>query len=186
MGEEYAESAPFQYFVSHGDPALIEAVRNGRKEEFTRFDWKGEIPDPQSEQTFLDSKVNWHLHNQGSHHILWKFYKELLLLRRDVAALATLDKDALEVESYSEQKVLLVKRRKDSSRVFAAFNFDSEAKQVMLPVPTGRWKRILDSGEHKWGGSGDQPAEILMSKGEIQVSLSGYSFLIFEKISGED
>ena len=185
MGEEYAESAPFQYFVSHGDPALIEAVRNGRKEEFTRFDWKGEIPDPQSEQTFLDSKVNWHLHNQGSHHILWKFYKELLLLRRDVAALATLDKDSLEVESYSEQKVLLVMRRKDSSRVFAAFNFDSEAKQVMLPVPTGRWKRILDSGEHKWGGSGDQPAEILMSKGEIQVSLSGYSFLIFENLSGE-
>ncbi len=34
MGEEYGETAPFQYFVSHGDPDLVEAVRQGRREEF--------------------------------------------------------------------------------------------------------------------------------------------------------
>ena len=27
MGEEYGETAPFQYFVSHSDPGLVEAVR---------------------------------------------------------------------------------------------------------------------------------------------------------------
>ena len=31
MGEEYAETSPFQYFVSHQDPGLIEAVRKGRQ-----------------------------------------------------------------------------------------------------------------------------------------------------------
>ena len=31
MGEEYGEEAPFLYFVSHSDPALIEAIRQGRK-----------------------------------------------------------------------------------------------------------------------------------------------------------
>ena len=33
MGEEYAEEAPFLYFVSHGDADLIRAVREGRKLE---------------------------------------------------------------------------------------------------------------------------------------------------------
>src|SRR5574341_367200 len=41
MGEEYGEEAPFLYFVSHSDPDLIEAVRKGRKQEFTAFNWKG-------------------------------------------------------------------------------------------------------------------------------------------------
>ena len=30
MGEEWGEPAPFQYFTSHSDAALIEAVRRGR------------------------------------------------------------------------------------------------------------------------------------------------------------
>jgi len=34
MGEEYAEEAPFLYFVSHSDPELIEATRAGRRMEF--------------------------------------------------------------------------------------------------------------------------------------------------------
>ncbi|MBD3290350.1 malto-oligosyltrehalose trehalohydrolase, partial [candidate division KSB1 bacterium] len=41
MGEEYGESSPFLYFVSHGDPNLIKAVREGRKSEFKSFRWKG-------------------------------------------------------------------------------------------------------------------------------------------------
>ena len=59
MGEEYGEKAPFQYFVSHSDPSIIEAVRKGRGDEFSSFEWAGELPDPQSEKTFLDSKLDW-------------------------------------------------------------------------------------------------------------------------------
>src|SRR5205823_2004810 len=58
MGDEYGETAPFQYFVSHTDPRLIEAVRHGRKAEFSSFKWTGEPPDPQDEQTFERSKLN--------------------------------------------------------------------------------------------------------------------------------
>ena len=52
MGEEYGEEAPFQYFISHGDAALIDAVRNGRRGEFASFGWLGEPPDPQDEKLF--------------------------------------------------------------------------------------------------------------------------------------
>ena len=56
MGDEYGETAPFQYFVSHSDPSLIEAVRKGRREEFAAFKWKGEPPDPQDEGTFSNGR----------------------------------------------------------------------------------------------------------------------------------
>ena len=47
MGEEYGEVAPFQYFISHLDAQLVDAVRRGRREEFAAFAWQGEPPDPQ-------------------------------------------------------------------------------------------------------------------------------------------
>src|SRR5690349_24556369 len=37
MGEEWSEPNPFLYFVSHTDPQLAEAVRKGRKKEFSAF-----------------------------------------------------------------------------------------------------------------------------------------------------
>ena len=46
MGEEYGETAPFQYFTDHGDPALVEAVRKGRRAEFASFAWEGEVARP--------------------------------------------------------------------------------------------------------------------------------------------
>jgi maltooligosyltrehalose trehalohydrolase len=65
MGQEYGEQAPFQYFVSHTDPDLVEAVRRGRREEFRSFDWAGEVPDPQDAGTFLRSKLRAEAVEQG-------------------------------------------------------------------------------------------------------------------------
>lgn len=55
MGEEHGETAPFQYFVSHGDPDLVEAVRRGRRAEFAL---DGGVPDPQDPATFERSRVD--------------------------------------------------------------------------------------------------------------------------------
>lgn len=43
MGEESGETAPFLYFIDHGDPALVEAVRRGRRAEFASFAWEGKF-----------------------------------------------------------------------------------------------------------------------------------------------
>ena len=60
QGEEWATSAPFQYFTDHGDPGLGQAVSEGRRGEFGDFGWKPEdVPDPQAEETFLRSKLPW-------------------------------------------------------------------------------------------------------------------------------
>ncbi|MBX6333569.1 MAG: malto-oligosyltrehalose trehalohydrolase, partial [Gemmatimonadaceae bacterium] len=58
MGEEYGETHPFQYFVSHTDPALVEAVRRGREAELESFAWEGPIPDPGAEATFTRSVLD--------------------------------------------------------------------------------------------------------------------------------
>ena len=61
MGEEWGETHPFLYFVSHTDPDLAEAVRKGRKAEFAAFHTQGEAPDPMAEETFQNSKLQWPL-----------------------------------------------------------------------------------------------------------------------------
>src|SRR5262249_10339999 len=45
MGEEYGETNPFQYFISHGDESLAAAVRDGRRAELSSFAWAGDVPD---------------------------------------------------------------------------------------------------------------------------------------------
>ena len=178
MGEEYAESAPFQYFVSHGDPALIEAVRTGRKNEFAEFGWAGDIPDPQSEATFLGCKLNWKLHAEGRHRVLWKFYQELLRLRRDVSPLTNLDKDAMEVTPFTDQKVLLVRRWDASGQVLIVHSFDRIRASVNLPVPAGKWHTVLDSNEERWQGDGGATNGKPQSHGEIQLDLTPWAFLV--------
>ena len=181
MGEEYSERAPFEYFVSHRDPSLVEAVRRGRKDEFARFGWTGDIPDPQSEATFLGSKLHWDLQTVGNHRILWHFYQELLRIRRTVPPLAELDKNAVEVTSFADQKVLLVRRWKASSQVLIVGHFGQVPTELLLPIPPGRWHRTLDSAQERWGDKGCETPAVIESRGEVQLPLNPWAFLVFAK-----
>ncbi|MEX0836382.1 MAG: malto-oligosyltrehalose trehalohydrolase, partial [Nitriliruptor sp.] len=87
MGQEHGETAPFQYFVSHTDPDLVEAVRTGRRREFAYFADQGEAPDPQAVETFERSKVDWSLRAAGDHATLLEVYRELLRWRRELPAI---------------------------------------------------------------------------------------------------
>jgi hypothetical protein len=90
MGEEYGEPSPFQYFVSHSDPELVEAVRQGRRREFEAFAWKADPPDPQDPATRNAGVLRWELRSEGRHRRLLELYTELLALRRRHPALGTL------------------------------------------------------------------------------------------------
>ncbi|HEY1201494.1 MAG TPA: malto-oligosyltrehalose trehalohydrolase, partial [Niastella sp.] len=61
MGEEYGEKNPFLYFTSHSEQELIDNLREGRRREFAHFNWEGEVPDPQTEEVFNQSKLTWKL-----------------------------------------------------------------------------------------------------------------------------
>ncbi|HEY7530674.1 MAG TPA: malto-oligosyltrehalose trehalohydrolase, partial [Gemmatimonadota bacterium] len=87
QGEEYGETNPFLYFTSHGDPALVEAVREGRRREFASFAWAGEVPDPQAEETFARSRIDPSRAGRPPHAGLLALHRELLRLRREEPAL---------------------------------------------------------------------------------------------------
>jgi maltooligosyltrehalose trehalohydrolase len=82
MGEEYGETAPFQFFTDHDDPAIAQATREGRRREFAKFAaFKGDdIPDPQALETFERSK----LRPERGDPNLTALYAELIALRRDL------------------------------------------------------------------------------------------------------
>ncbi len=186
MGEEYGELARFPYFVSHEDPALIEAVRRGRREEFARFNWSGDIPDPQTGATFFSAKLNWKLKDSGRHRTLWLFYQELLRLRRDIPSLARRDKNTLEAVVLRDEKFFLVERWDASNRVFVAFHFNEEPTEVTIPVSRGRWHKQLDSAEEQWGGKGSQTRATLESRGEVRLASGPWAFLVFEQTVESD
>src|SRR2546430_1887655 len=78
MGDEWGCRQPFLFFFDF-DGELGEAVRNGRREEFSRFrSFTGHIPDPLAESTFKASTLDWSKADQ-----VWlAHYKNLLTLRQ--------------------------------------------------------------------------------------------------------
>jgi maltooligosyltrehalose trehalohydrolase len=142
MGEEYGETAPFQYFTSHSDADLIEAVRKGRREEFDDFIWEGEAPDPHDEETFRRSKLNRALLDREEHAAMWELYRSLLALRRETPALRSLDLGAVQTHANDERGVLFVLR---GDAVLLAFNFSETSQSMTLPF-AGGWKPLLESG----------------------------------------
>lgn len=180
MGEEYGEDAPFLYFVSHSDPGLIQAVREGRKEEFKAFAWKGEPFDPQNVETFLKSKIRWEKRREGKHKILLDFYKNLLKLRRNVPALSNLDKERLDVYGFEEDRILFMRRWKNDSHVFCIFNFNREDTKFSTSLPEENWRKLLDSSDFDWKGPGSLLPESI-SGGEEVLSLRRHSFVIYSK-----
>jgi maltooligosyltrehalose trehalohydrolase len=185
MGDEYGETAPFQYFVSHSDHQLVEAVRNGRREEFSSFKWQGEPPDPQSEETFQRSKLNHSLKNEGHHRTMLLFHKELIRLRRSLPALHRLRKENMDVITLEEDRVLSVRRWSDESEVFAIFNFDEHRPHASRNVPQGVWLKRLDSSDARWLGKGSSSPDVLDAKRPAEVTLPPHTVVLFERESQE-
>ena len=178
MGEEYAEEAPFPFFVSHGDPELVEAVRRGRREEFLSFSWAGEPPDPQSTDTFASAILRWERRDGGRHAQMLSFYKELLRLRREAPALALMEKTHMSVDWLKEESVLRMERWTEGSRLMAVFHLRGGATE--LASPPGSWKTLLNSSDAQWGGPTSPQPEYLTSQHTL--NLSGYTVILAERI----
>jgi maltooligosyltrehalose trehalohydrolase len=152
MGQEYGELAPFFYFTSHGDAALIEAVRRGRREEFLSFDWAGDFPDPQAERTFCASKLDWSLLERPAHASLFRFFRDLLALRKTRAPLNNCRKDLTHVSSSEQGRWLVIERGDPSGQLaLCVFNFHTEPGEVPLRPATHGWRLDIDSASPRYG-----------------------------------
>jgi len=177
MGEEYGEKAPFLYFVHHGEPRLIEAVRQGRKAEFAAFDWQSDPPDPQGAETFEAARLRPALRSDEQHRVLAAFYTELLRLRRQVPALARLSKDELDAIPLEESRALYVRRGCELEEAVLLLHFGESGAELNLPLPPGQWRVVLDSAADRWSGeraaAGDEPqAEPRPFRSDGQITLT--------------
>ncbi len=179
MGEEYGETAPFQYFVSHIDQALADAVRRGRRDEFSRIGREGDIPDPLSETTFRSSKIRLVHRSQNGHRILLKFYQTLIHLRKDIPVLRTPTKDNIEVSCFEAGRTLFERRWLGNDEVFCLFNFSDREEEISLTLPNGKWSKVLDSSEKVWGGKG-AAVEPEMDTPSAKVLINAHSFLLYK------
>lgn len=125
MGQEFGTSTPFQFFTDHS-PELGRLVTEGRRREFQAFSSfadparREEIPDPQAEATFLNSKLHVEEANISPGAELQGLYQRMLTLRRTDPVLRdqarermtarALTDDVLAVHRWSgpEERLLLV------------------------------------------------------------------------------
>jgi maltooligosyltrehalose trehalohydrolase len=179
MGEEYGENSPFQYFVSHHDPNLIEAVRQGRKSEFKAFGWNQDPPDPQDDATFLRSKLHWRLQQEKGHRQLREFYAELLGVRKRHPAFANSDMSRVEATPFEDQKALLLRRWSDDEQLFACFNFGKNPAHVSFSLLHNTWKKVLSSRDRRWAGPGSSLPDCLPNAHNQSMSIEPFSFALY-------
>ena len=178
MGEEYGETAPFHYFISHSNPALIQAVRDGRRAEASAFGWRGRPPDPQAVVSFESSRLNRALMQRPRNRLLREFYRELIRLRRSVPALVSARRDAIQVRAHQTQPVLLVYYSGGGKRLLVAFNYSDSPATVTAAIASGHWLKLLDSASRRWGGSGSRVPDELRSRGRMKLVLPPKSALV--------
>jgi maltooligosyltrehalose trehalohydrolase len=111
QGEEFGASAPFLYFTDYDDPELGRMISEGRKMEFEAFGWSpDQIPDPQDEQTFNQSKLNWDELAEPPHASLLQWHKDLINLRRSRSELSDGNLNAVQVRFDEEAQWLVLER----------------------------------------------------------------------------
>ena len=177
MGEEYGETAPFQYFTSQGDPGLVEAVRRGRQQEFAAFGWEGRVPDPQDEETFSRSHLDHSLKQKDPHRILLRFYQRLIQIREDLQLGAPGTRTVRELGGCA----LLLMRENSLRQLAMVCNFAGFPITLNLPELAGNWTTVIHSADASWNGPDQDllPEITLLTEGELR--LSPNSFLVIAR-----
>jgi maltooligosyltrehalose trehalohydrolase len=179
MGEEYGEKNSFLYFVDHSDEHLIKAVQEGRKKEFSSFSWKGVIPDPFDEETFLKSKLNHASKNEEKHKVLLYFYRDLIAFRKNSSALNNFKRESYQAVCGEKDKTILLSRQSSTQHLFCIFNFNEETITMPVDFPEGDWRKIFDSASEKWLGPGESTTSRV--EGKLQnLTIRASSFTIYE------
>ncbi len=170
MGEEWGSADPFQYFTDHTEPELARSIRKGRQREFTTFGWKkAKVPDPQSLETFLVSKLDWTALEREEHRQLLDWHTALVAVRRSVPSLSDDHLESTHVAWDEAQRWLAMTR----GEVTLVCNFAEEPRTVALPsggtdesVQQTSAPARSATGEH----GGPAPARLLTTGSPVEPS----------------
>jgi maltooligosyltrehalose trehalohydrolase len=158
MGEEHADPAPFQYFTDHQDPALAQAVRDGRRREFSSWS-ASDVPDPQAPETRDRSVIDLSLGagaGGGRHAEVRRWYRALVTLRREHPELVDKARCATVVDEEHGGFAMI-----HGGRIAVAVSLRGAATRLKLPG--GPWRLALDAGD--FGG----PTGVAVDAGTISL-----------------
>ncbi|HLW25269.1 MAG TPA: malto-oligosyltrehalose trehalohydrolase [Steroidobacteraceae bacterium] len=150
QGEEWGAGTPFLYFTDHQDPDLGRRVAQGRAAEFASFSWAGEVPDPQSEDTFARSRLDWSELARAPHAELLDWYQRLIRLRRTKSD--RYGRGRAKVQHDAARRWL----RLQHGGLLASFNLAERPQRIALPA--GSWELALASTPGDTGSEEQTPA----------------------------
>ncbi len=172
MGEEYGETAPFLFFTDYQGRELADAIREGRKKEFADFHWNGEVPDPQSLDSFYKSKINWENRSQKQTGKILAYYKTLLTLRKKLPILQIgNDRNIKSVTTHG--KMLLIEKQKNNQKAFIIANLSNEPQNIVNQIEESQ--KILDSTDTAFDGAGSS----LPGKPTEDMKIPSYCFALY-------
>ena len=168
MGEEYGETAPFQYFASHPEPELADAVRQGRRKEFAAFaSFAGtEVPDPQDPATLERSTLDPDRQTTAEAVQRSALWSDLLRLRQTHPAIGNGRLDLVEVLDATAEVMTLTRRDRRAAPVLVTVNL-APAERT-LPAPPGSWSLLMWTESARFGGRGG-PEPRLLDDGSIRL-----------------
>ncbi len=156
QGQEWAASAPFQYFTDYRDPQLAQAVRQGRRDEFAKFGWDpADIPDPQDEGTFLRCKLDWFERDLGHHAELLDWHRRLIRLRRETPDLSAGPMENVAVEFNEDARWFVLRR----GRVTIACNLAPQRQAVPVGDDVGELRLASETDVTVGEGSVELPPD---------------------------
>lgn len=158
MGEEYAETSPFLYFVDHSDPDLIKAVREGRKKEFAAFHKEGKLPDPVSQETRDKSVLNWlsskdhPSESRKRQAIMRRFYRRLIEVRKQCRVMTPTIPPDITIAHNAD--TLQYRQSLASGDLLCMMNFSDEPAKIGLNLGAQVWWQQVNSADPQWFAEG--------------------------------
>ncbi len=162
MGQEWGASSPFLYFTDH-ETELGQNITKGRRKEFAQFKafsdpvLREQIPDPQADGTFMQSKLRWEEVDEAGHAGVLRLYAEVSALR--ARHLRGLRRGQWWAEALSDAAFAVRYRLADGQTWLVLAQLVSTPTELgldnlpMLRPAEGRtWNHVLSTNEPKYGG----------------------------------
>ncbi|HET7233438.1 MAG TPA: DUF3459 domain-containing protein, partial [Longimicrobium sp.] len=185
MGQEWASTTPFLYFTDHPEE-LGKLVTEGRRREFGKFSafadpqTRERIPDPQAEETFTRSKLDWTERGRPPHAGTLSLHRALLHLRRTHPALRRHDRESFTVTQLGDGVLALRRAGEDGNALLLVASFSEDGvtadlaatDETRAPGGTG-WELYLSTEEGRFGGEAEGELASLSANGRLEVRGAG-------------
>ncbi len=176
MGQEWATSAPFQFFTDF-ETSLGDLVFHGRRQEFKAFpqfataEGARRVPNPQAESTFEASRLRWDELDRPDHARVLALHRALLRLRREYAFMRASDACDADAQSIGGDTVVFRRGSEDAGSALVVVRLRG-CGLVKVPAMANAQATLLDTEDAAFAGD-PRPARIHPADGAIEFARPG-------------